>query len=422
MSREEYIVALGKELQFLQEENRAAALAFYTEMLDDRIEDGMDEESAVSAMERPADIAARLRAERGEEGPAPLHVGMQDEAMEFSTLADSVLRRVQQAIDGIPAGLHLPQKPDAPETPEMPKMPEMPEIPEAPQRPEASDMPERVGDYQRQVFLCPADALRAVRLEVADMPVSILPAADDQVRLVYYTNDRNPYQAQVEHGVLILRSEETAGNRGFNFSFFSNGLRLIWNQPAPMVELAVPPDALIDLFVRTSNGSIRAEGLHALCAVEAATSNSRIRMRNITCKSLSAKTSNSRLELDRVTAKQFLTGKTANARIEAVGLRAGEPLVLTTSNGRLNAEDLSAPALKLISSNGSILVGSLAARAIEIRTSNGNIRGTLPGAQADWAIQSSTSNGHNSLPRSQAGPLPLTARTSNGNIDLSFEG
>ncbi len=75
MNRSEYLEGLARSLDFLNEENRSAALAFYAEMLDDRIEDGMSEEDATDKMESIEAIAARFRAEYGaqpiaEETPA----------------------------------------------------------------------------------------------------------------------------------------------------------------------------------------------------------------------------------------------------------------------------------------------------------------------------------------------------------------
>ena len=65
MTRTEYIRQLMEELSFLPEENCREAVAFYMEMLDDRMEDGMEEEKAVAAMEAPKEIARRIREEGG---------------------------------------------------------------------------------------------------------------------------------------------------------------------------------------------------------------------------------------------------------------------------------------------------------------------------------------------------------------------
>ena len=52
MTRNEYLTELNRALDFLDTESRQATLSFYAELLDDRIEEGMCEEEAVSAMEK----------------------------------------------------------------------------------------------------------------------------------------------------------------------------------------------------------------------------------------------------------------------------------------------------------------------------------------------------------------------------------
>lgn len=462
MKRNEYIDQLRGALAFLPEESRWAALAFYTEMLDDRIEDGMDEESAVSAMEKPEDIAARLKAEGMEEiaAASPLHVGVRDEALEFASLADSALQGVENAMRESSVSQEPSEKEEKPEkqaekcgegrasafSPEGGKtawswesdwQDTMSGALEA-----ASKALEKAGktigsilsdqaqkgkneensEYERREVTCPAEAVHAVRLGVTNMPIAIKAAEGNEITLVYYTSERHPYRAAVEEGALTLRSEEKENSRGFRFSFFNDGMKLIWNQPSPTVELFLPSGALLDLKAHTSNGSIRLEEVRGLCDAELETSNSRISVRQVTVKTLEARTSNSRLVLEDVESKQLIRGKTSNARIEANAVKAGGEIVLGTSNGRMNLENVSAAgALTATTSNASMQADRISAAAVTLRSSNGAIRGTLPGRQADWAIVSSNSNGKNSLPRQQAGEKPLNVHTSNASIDIRFE-
>ncbi len=477
MKRNEYMDQLKKELSFLTEENRQAALAFYDEMLDDRMEDGMDEESAVRAMEAPADIAARLRAEGVEEiiAASPLRLGIRDEALEFATLSGDALRGIDEAMRKTDAA---PQTPAAQEAaPAVEQAPADREAEEKEDRrpaaePEATEQPREApgpqaarakapweeavdsafeavgqaleatgktvenlfsqrgetqknsgnGEFQRMEWTGGAEGIDGIRLLLSNMPIVIEPAEDDRVTLIYYASAHLPYRVKLDGGVLTLSCEEKEKPRPFSFSFFTNGLKWVWGLPSPTVELRMPRQMLADLTAQTSNCSIRLHGLHALCDTVLKTSNSRISVEKITCKSLDAHTSNSRLMLEEVASKQFLRGKTGNARIEARKIMAGGDLSLTTSNGRISLEKAATPAaLAAVTSNANIEVRALRAAGVTLRTSNAAIRGELPGRCADWRIESGTSNGKNSLPRQQAGEKPLSVRTSNASIDLRFE-
>ena len=411
MTRKEYMDALERVLAFQPEGARQAALSFYGEMLDDRMEDGMTEEAAVAAMEAPEEIAGRIRAEGGADAEAQPEKKLDDDAMTFSTLAGNILSQVENALH---SGFEAAEK-----TVEQNVRQAEKQVEEAVEKEEAGN----TGDYQRKEFACPAGDVRAVRLLTENMPVVFRGWDRQDFRLVYYASERAPYRAELRQGVLTLENPEKKNIRSFSISFIGDHIHLMWTRTMPTVELYAPTDALFDLFIRTSNASVRGEELKALCSLEARTSNGRISLKKLSCILLDVQTSNSRLELERLKVRTALTGRSSNGRIEAEAVSAGADLSLTTSNARLTLNGVRAgKELQAHTSNSGIRAEKLQAEAVSLRTSNSAIHALLPGRQADWRIESSTSNGKNSLPRRQDGLRPLSVHTSNGNIDVHFEG
>ena len=435
MNRKEYLQALEAALGAMPEEVRRAALDFYGEMIDDRMEDGMDELSAVAAMEKPEDIAARLQAETAGHAAAKAPdaadqpADMEDDAMEFSSLAEKVIRAASQAMEGVPqlvnAGMQQAQ--------EAVKQAEEERAHAEDARVQASvEMEDRPnfreektdGEYSWKTFTCPVSQVQAIRLYAVDMPISMMPCTGDTVTLRYYTSNKNPYTLNLADGVLTLHHPEKSLFRdGFSLEWLGGLMRIAWSRPTPTIHLEMPADAFVDLLAHTSNGSVKAGGFSALCDVDLATSNSRIELMDTVCKALEMASSNGRLVLQKVESKQRLRCKTSNSRIEADHVRSGEGVTLHTSNASIQAEHVRAQGdLTLKTSNGRISVEDVLAAAVTIKTSNGGISGVLPGSQADWAIDSHTSNGHNSLPESQPGARPLSVHTSNASISLKFRG
>lgn len=60
MNKQEFLGQLRLELSGLPQDDIAQRLAFYSEMIDDRIEEGLSEEEAVSAVGSVADITAQV--------------------------------------------------------------------------------------------------------------------------------------------------------------------------------------------------------------------------------------------------------------------------------------------------------------------------------------------------------------------------
>ncbi len=469
MTRAEYMAKLSEKLYFIPETQRKAILDYYEEMMADRMEDGMDEASAVAAMENPDTIAERLKAEGNfpmEEAQADNPENLTDEAMKFSSLAGSLLRTFE---DLEKAGhVEAPEPPVPPTPPEPPVSPETPAQSEAPESSfDAQDAGEQIseavqklvdsaadfiqrhttesqeGDYEKKVFTCPASQVRAIRLLCGEMPIRVTACEGNDLTLTYYTCDDDPYEMNLDDGVLTLeRPTGAKGGSRFNFSMLGGVIKMVWNKPSPTVELLLPREALVDLQAHTTNCSIKVSDCQALCQTELKTGNSRIEVSDLSCLSLECASTNGRLVLHNIRSRQQLTGRTTNSRIEAGGLRSGGDMKLTTTNSHIEGRDLQSfgslhlttsntgllaedctakGELRLTTSNGRLEVWRSEGASVSLKTSNGSIRGQMPGAQADWAIDSRTSNGKNSLPKQQPGGRPLTVHTSNGSIDLHFE-
>lgn len=75
MRKQEFMRRLSNCLVLLPETERQATLEFYIEQIDDRIDDGMDEEQAVASLESPEDIAAAILINRdADKDAAPLEM------------------------------------------------------------------------------------------------------------------------------------------------------------------------------------------------------------------------------------------------------------------------------------------------------------------------------------------------------------
>lgn len=63
MNKQEYIEALRAELSGMNKSEVSKTIEFYSELIDDALEDGVSEEEAVAGLEQPETVAARMRRE-----------------------------------------------------------------------------------------------------------------------------------------------------------------------------------------------------------------------------------------------------------------------------------------------------------------------------------------------------------------------
>ncbi|HSK69091.1 MAG TPA: DUF4097 family beta strand repeat-containing protein [Candidatus Limnocylindria bacterium] len=360
MKREEYLDRLRMTLERDGFEQVEEAVAWFDEMLQDRMADsGTGEDETVAAMEPPEAVAGALR-----EGAAKAR--------------DRAEAPRQDAAEGGAA-----QEAD--------------------------------GFTGVKVVRFKADQARHIRVRDRNTSVTVTGVAGDEIVLRHPQSRKDRYDFTLENGTMTLVRQPWDFSQGiFSFGPF--------NRDMYRVTLEVPRELAAELDVSTTNSSVRRDGFSCWGRARAASTNGSLTLTDVHAKSLDLKTGNGRVTLERVKAQDALAAVTSNGRAEAQDTQAGGPLTLMTSNSSIRAKGVRAPSVSLVTSNGSIEAERVDAPDVTMTTANASIRGTLPGSVADWDVTSATSNGKNSLPsRKQGGAKRLNVRTSNGSIKLSFE-
>ena len=357
MTRELFLKDLNNALSGLADEEVESILAYYSEMIDDRMEAGMTEEDAVNAMEPVETIAARVLSEA----------------------------------EGEETAEEIPEE-KAPEKDETEK-----EI-----RRNAAEVGELV-------------------ISASNQRVHLTTGDTDEIVLRYRIDDGDIYQLHEENGVLTLEhthrpvsSYKLDPKKLTTDNFFDEIGKFIGSinlgnliqmggiiGDVRCIEVTLPRIFKGKVTVRTGNARITAEEVTCLGEMKLRTSNARVVLSHIVAHQLNVVTSNSRIEMADVFVRNQLDAVTSNGRIAAVKVVSDNGMDLCTSNSRVSVEEVDA-------------------KALAIKTSNGPVSGTIKGKAADFAIRSGTSNGKNTLTDSTEGGKTLIVKTSNAGITLSF--
>lgn len=361
MTREVFLNDLKAALSGMDAQETESVIAYYGEMIDDRMEAGMTEADAVNAMEPVATIAARVLSEAGVEAAA-------EEA----------------------------------ETAEEPK----------------EEKPESEKEIRRS-----AETVSELVVLAENQRVNITAGDTEEIVLRYRIEDGDIYQLHEENGVLTLEhkhrpvssykfdpSKVTAENFIDEIGKFIGSINLgnlfsinSLTGDARSIEVILPRIFKGKLRVKTSNERITADQVTCLDEVKLQTSNARTVIGHLVARTLTAGTSNARIMMNDVYVREQLD--------------AG------TSNGRLILENVTSDqGMNLHTSNASVRLEAVDAGTLEIRTSNGSVSGTLKGKEEEYAVRSGTSNGKNNLTDREDGERRLYVKTSNAHINLEFIG
>ena len=376
MTRNEFLQALDARLDGLTDAERQGILDYYGEIIDDSTEDGLDEEAAVELLGDVGAIARELLENRpvgGAEAPC-VQTG------EGGGAGDSA------RADGDPGALVVSRSQSIP------------------------------------------GAFSKVVVRDFNTALILLPSQSGEVAIVTQESKYVTYKITREDGTLTLEKQDKRPWYQRIFDWMKD-LTLTVRLPSGMsldaqtINAGVSATGLevCEMRLDTRNAVVRATSCHAAGAFVMTTGNGAIVARDCSAQNLSGKTSNSKASLAGVRA-EVVSLESSNGAMTVEDVEAGQ-LACSTSNGGISLCNVSAEKVSASTNNGRVTLSGLrASQSIRLSTANASIRGMLSGTLGDYAVDSGTSNGKNSLPERSEGAIRLSVHTSNGTIDLKFEG
>ncbi len=326
MTKERFLGNLEYALKFMAQDEREATLNFYSEMIDDRIEDGLKEEEAVAQMESPEEIAARLQ--KTQESPS--YDKENDQGFGNDDDAD-------------------------------------------------------IGSWQKRTVMYPVSQVRIINVKSDNLPIHVcMDETSDEIKMTYFTSGRDPYSIALNDGELTLTHkgafERISSDFVTGLSDLVNNLSQMFSggsyrSSGAYIDITLPKGYNGALSLMGSNARIHIEGVQCHAGITASTSNGRIQCSESALDSLKAQTSNARVECEEVKTRGDIQLISINGRLVARNCVAFGALRMTTSNGAIIVDDISSDDIRMKTSNGSVsgsVQGSQGDYAIDSATSNGH--------------------------------------------------
>jgi len=395
MTKQEFMEILNRELGDIPTEEKAQFLRYCTEMIEDRMEEGMTEEEAVGSRE---ELDSLIRAFREENGFGRSGIRLSAEQMEQLKNLKEDMQQLRGDLIASAEGL----------------------------RSSAENLRDSVtvenGRSDVELWSVSASQIRSLTVDVSEVRILFHEATDGQITLRYPVDPER---------LEIMKSLSTEGDMSLKIrakeqSILFGAIRWKWMRSSRLepLEAWVPKDFAGDVRLSNSNCSINVDHPGLPGKVDLTSSNAKIEFASdvsgageIVCRTSNARIAFANLQANKVNLR------TSNARINGGSLTVSDTAELVTSNARIQLEKINAPEASLVTNNGTIALDHGDCRSLTLTTSNGSIHATLAGNIRDYGIESRTSNGDNDLPRSMpGGERTLKATTSNGSIRVKFEG
>ncbi len=241
-----------------------------------------------------------------------------------------------------------------------------------------------------------SEMIHTVRVQTDNLRIRLKTVEEGPVRVFFKPREGVDHVTFTEENGVFDFHHEMKGKSSLHLNFLS------FFKDFNILVLELPISFAGNLFLKTTNGTIRASGLGSLTAADISSSNGMIRVENSSIERLSIQSNNAKIELSNVRG-QKLEAAAGNGLITAKECRFDDAFSLQTQNGAVTGKNI-------ISDH------------IVLQTSNGFVTATVIGNQNDYNISSTTNNGFNNLDNvfDAARQKSLQAKTHNGRIQIEF--
>ena len=240
-----------------------------------------------------------------------------------------------------------------------------------------------------------SEMIHTVKVETENLRIQVRTIEDGPVRIYFKPQEgKDQVECEEKDGVFSFSHKRrlTLNLKSWLNLFMDFGILI----------LELPMNFAGNLWLKTTNGTIRVNGLAGLAQGDIFSNNGRIRIENSYAEELQVRSGNGRIELNNV---------------------RGEKLDASAGNGLINVKECRFPQqIALLTQNGAVTGRNIISDDIVMQTSNGLVTGTIIGNQNDYNISSTTRNGFNNLDNINEPDRrkKLTVRTHNGRIQIDF--
>lgn len=374
MNRDKFFEMLLFYLKQLPQEEGFKIATFFSDMIEDSIEDGISEHDAVKALGNPEEIAVYI---------------------------------LQNAYGITPdVGVYVPVQITHPTT----------VAPKADIAPPPENKEEILPDGSK-IYTPGADNISQINISLKNFDLDISPSEDDKIHIKYIENERTATAITENDGILDF-SLTDASNDGFPLKGLFGGKK---KDATPIIVLQLPAKYNRNIYTACEGCAIKIQGITNINHIDCTTKNASIRIIDTNAVILSAKTTNHRITVTKVNVEKDLTVNTSNASIDVNKTKA-ESVSCKTSGSEITLAGVEVKnMIQALTSGAYIEIKEVIGNYIDLRTSGGKISGTVIGNINDYSITSKSTGGKSNLPNIPFGVKRLSAITSKEGINITFK-
>lgn len=258
-----------------------------------------------------------------------------------------------------------------------------------------------------QTFTCQDKNIKMIFTDAEYKKLNIQKSDTENIIIKYDEFENDIYNIFCENNILTIQHDE-------KYSVFST------KKNDRGIEVFIPKNFSGDIDFTTENSTITAKNMDNVRNVAFTTSNGIIKVADSNFKDGIFTVTNGKIDISNITCNALaLENSNGKVIIDKVNC---ENTHISSSSGIIQASKLtSLNKIFCSADNGRIDIANLKSAMIELQVSDGSINCNIDGVKSDYEISVHASNGSSNIENKKYGPNRLSARTTNGNINISFK-
>lgn len=382
MDKNEYLLRLAGALSELSKAERDQYLDYYSELISDRMEEGLTEEQAVAELESVYAAAERIKAESGISTKKSLSAG----AIVAIVFGSLVLLFILVVLIG---SLVYGSKPLVSSPPVSEPVSPPSESLSPGQSPAPAESAEGTS-YMEQRFS--AD-VNFIEIEAIENHVSILPSQDRDFHLHYYSTHSATLEYKEKDGAVSLKDPKYR-DWDFSLSVIPSSQR-----PENTIVLYVPAGSLPTVEISLISGALE--------------------VKNTSLDELSFAGVAGDLELEGVELSNIYVG-TVSGSLDMDDCIVNSIDFASTSSG-VDLDKVKVKAINIANVSGNVELEETSFDILSMATVSGNLKGSLLGDPGDYGVSFDSLSGRSTLGTSLSGSSLIEFASVSGSLLLEFD-
>lgn len=405
MKKETYFQKLYQLLRALPDCDRNTIVAFYQEIVEDKMESGLSEEEAVASLGDVNQLAQKILLENPQRRPSlkPIWIALGVVVAILVVLGVWTALGIvtyQELRTNSVAEQVLPSKGHSESFSSMSE-----EILQGDER-ETSSKKDTVGKHMEE-YRAPVHEVDAMKFEAENKSITFEAADTEEIVISYETDSTQLYTVGQKGSTIYLENKDQREQEQKKGTY--------------RIVVQLPTSYLGGLDVKIDNGKIEAKDLQQLTSFFCETQNATIDFDHLGVENLCTKTRNGKLILRAIQADQQIELSTSNGAIHLEDC-ISEVMNLESKNGFIALHAVQATqAIQAETTNGAISLEGLQSPDIQLKTVNGEVAGTIYGNQEDYQIITEQRLGKKNLENKSTGTKKLQVTTDLGRIQITFD-